>query len=164
MQGKIVFEEHMAIQETLGNTKAFAEDSGKWEEFERQILDMGTERLDLMDKNGIEFAILSNNAPGIQGILDTNEAIEVSRKANDAMAEAVTKHPKRYGAFAALPMQDPDAAAAELTRCVKELGFYGAMVNGFTQKDVEDSAIYYDIAEYRSFWATVQELNVPFYL
>jgi len=111
MKGKIVFEEHMAIQETLGNTKAFAGDSGKWEEFERQILDMDSERIELMDKNGIEFAILSNNAPGVQGILDTNEAIKVARKANDAMAEAVIRNPKRYGAFAALPMQDPDAAS-----------------------------------------------------
>ncbi len=164
MQGKIVFEEHMAIPETLGETRAFAADSGKWDEFERQILDMGEERLDLMDKNGIEFAILSNNAPGVQAILDTNEAISVARKANDAMAEAVTKHPKRYGAFATLPMQDPEAASEELTRCIKELGFYGAMLNGFTQKDVEESAIYYDIPEYRSFWATVADLNVPAYL
>jgi 2,3-dihydroxybenzoate decarboxylase len=38
------------------------------------------------------------------------------------------------------------------------------MVNGFTQKDSPDSAIYYDIPEYRSFWATVAELDVPLYL
>lgn len=164
MKGKIAFEEHMAIPETLGNTKAFAGDSGKWDEFSRQILDMDDERLEIMDKTGIEFAILSNNAPGIQGMLDTDEAIAASIKANDAMAEAVTRHPDRYAAFAALPMQDPDAASAELTRCVKEMGFKGAMVNGFTQKDVPDSAIYYDIPEYRSFWATVSELDVPFYL
>ena len=164
MQGKIVFEEHMAIAETLGETRNFAGDSGKWDEFERQILDLGDERLELMDKNGIELAILSNNAPGVQAILDTKEAIEVSKKANDAMADAVSKHPKHYAAFAALPMQDPDAASEELRRCVNEMGFKGAMVNGFTQKDVPDSAIYYDIPEYRSFWATVSELDVPFYL
>jgi gamma-resorcylate decarboxylase len=164
MKGKIVFEEHMAIAETLGNTKAFAGDSGKWEEFERQILDVDSERLEIMDKSGIEFAILSNNAPGVQAILETDKAIEVARKANDAMAEAVAKHPKRFGAFAALPMQDPDAASEELTRCVKDLGFHGAMVNGFTQKDVEDSCIYYDIPEYRSFWSTVSELDTPFYM
>jgi len=164
MKGKVAFEEHMAIPETLENTKAFAGDSGKWDEFTRQILDMDDERLEIMDKTGIEFAILSNNAPGVQGILDTDEAINTAKSANDAMAAAVQRHPDRYAAFAALPMQDPDAASAELTRCVKEMGFKGAMVNGFTQKDVPDSAIYYDIPEYRSFWATVSELDVPFYL
>ena len=144
MQGKIVFEEHMAIPETLEETRNFAGDSGKWDEFMRQIMDMGDERIELMDKNGIEFSILSNNAPGVQAILDTKKAIEVSRKANDAMAEAVAKFPKRYAAFAALPMQDPDAASVELTRCIKEMGFKGAMVNGFTQKGIPDSAIYYE--------------------
>lgn len=164
MKGKIAFEEHMAIPETLEETKAFAGDSGQWDDFTRQILDMDDERLEIMDKTGIEFAILSNNAPGVQGILDTNEGVEVAKKANDAMAEAVARHPDRYAAFAALPMHNPDVASEELTRCVKELGFKGAMVNGFQQKDVEDSAIYYDIPEFRSFWGTVSELDVPFYL
>jgi 2,3-dihydroxybenzoate decarboxylase len=38
------------------------------------------------------------------------------------------------------------------------------MVNGFTQKEVPDSAIYYDIPEYRPFWSAVHDLDVPFYL
>ena len=164
MKGKIAFEEHMAIPETLGETRSFAGDSGRWDDFTRQILDMGSRRLDTMDETGIEFALQSLNAPGVQGILDTARAIEVAKKGNDAIAEAMARHPDRYGGLAALPMQDPDAASAELTRCVKKLGFKGAMVNGFTQKDVPDSAIYYDIPEYRTFWATVSELDVPFYL
>ena len=164
MKGKIAFEEHMAIPETLGETRSFAGDSGRWDDFTHQILDMDSRRLDDMDETGIEFALQSLNAPGIQGILDTAEAIRVAKKGNDTIAEAMARHPDRYGGLAALPMQDPDAASAELTRCVKELGFRGAMVNGFTQKDVPDSAIYYDIPEYRTFWATVSELDVPFYL
>ncbi len=164
MKGKIAFEEHMAIPETLGETRSFAGDSGRWDDFTHQILDMDSRRLDNMDETGIEFALQSLNAPGVQGILDTARAIEVARKGNDTIAEAMARHPDRYGGLAALPMQDPDAASAELTRCVRELGFKGAMVNGFTQKDVPDSAIYYDIPEYRTFWATVSELDVPFYL
>ena len=164
MKGKIAFEEHMAIPETLGETRSFAGDSGRWDDFTHQILDMDSRRLDNMDETGIEFALQSLNAPGIQGILDTAEAIRVAKKGNDTIAEAMARHPDRYGGLAALPMQDPDAASAELTRCVKELGFKGAMVNGFTQKNVPDSAIYYDIPEYRTFWATVSELDVPFYL
>ena len=164
MDGKIVFEEHMALQETLEDTRIFAGGSGKWDEFARQILDVGDERLARMNKNGIEFAILSLNAPGIQAIQDPNEAIALAERANDHLAEAVAKHLDRFAGFAALPMQDPDAASEELIRSVRDLGFKGALVNGFTQKDVPDSAIYYDIPEYRSFWATVSELDVPFYL
>ena len=164
MQGKIAFEEHVAIEETVGETQAFAGETGWWDAFQRQLLDTESERLEFMDKTGIEFAILSINAPGVQAILDTDEAIRVARKGNDRLADAVARHPQRYAAVATLPMQDPAAAAAELTRAVKELGFKGCMVNGFTQKDVPDSAIYYDIPEYREFWATVSELDVPFYL
>jgi 2,3-dihydroxybenzoate decarboxylase len=47
---------------------------------------------------------------------------------------------------------------------VKELGFCGALVNGFSQIGSANSAVYYDLPQYRSFWATVQELDVPFYL
>ncbi|MEI9852480.1 MAG: amidohydrolase family protein [Sphingomonas sp.] len=164
MKGKIAFEEHFAIDDTLEQTYAFAGESGDWEGFKHQILDLGEGRLERMDANGIAFAILSLNTPGVQGILDTEEAVRVARKANDAMADAVARHPARYGAFAALPMQDPDQACAELTRCVRELGFSGAMLNGYTQRDVPDSAIYYDAPEYHGFWATVSELDVPIYL
>src|SRR5258708_22406706 len=66
--------------------------------------------------------------------------------------------------FAALPLQDPEAAAEELTRCVKELGFCGALVNGFSQIGESDSAVFYGLPQYRPFLATVQQRDVPFYL
>lgn len=164
MKGKIAFEEHMAIEETLAQTKDFAGDSGRFDEFSNEILDLDELRLATMDRTGIELALLSLNAPAVQAILDRDEAVAVAVKANERMAKAVKDHPDRYRALAALPMQDPEAAADELKRCVNELGFKGALVNGFTQRDVEDSAIYYDVAEYRDFWAVVSDLDVPFYL
>jgi len=164
MKGKIAFEEHFAIEETVQQTRAFAGDSGKWDVFLQELLDLEDRRLEFMDQSGIEYALLSLNAPGIQAILDKDDAMEVARKGNERMAGAVSSHPDRYGALAALPMHDPDAAAAELTRCVKELGFKGCMVNGFQQVGEPDNVRYYDMPEYRSFWATVSELDVPFYL
>jgi 2,3-dihydroxybenzoate decarboxylase len=164
MKGKIAFEEHFAIAETLEQTRSFAGDSGLWDEFTRQILDLEDERLEHMDATGIELAILSLNAPGVQRILDPDEAMKIAKKGNARMAEAVARHPNRYAALAALPMHDPDAASAELERCVKELGFKGCMVNGFQQIGDPDNVKYYDLPEYRSFWATVSELDVPFYL
>ncbi len=164
MKGKIAFEEHFAIPETLEETRAFAGDGNVWDEFTRQILDLEDERLERMDNTGIEFAILSLNSPGVQRMADPKVAMAVAKKGNERMAEAVQKHPDRYAAFAALPMHDPEAAAAELTRCVKELGFKGCMVNGFQQVGTPENVKYYDLPEYRPFWATVSELDVPFYL
>lgn len=164
MQNKIAFEEHVAVPETLEQTRPFAGDSGQWGDFARRLLDTESERLDGMAANGIEFAILSLHSPGVQAILDTKAAIALARRANDRLADAVVRHPDRYAAFAALPMQDPDAACRELTRCVRKLGFKGAMLNGFTQKDKPDSAIYYDDPQFADFWATVADLDTPIYL
>src|SRR6185295_12823720 len=164
MKNKIAFEEHFAIEETLEQTRSFAGDSGVWDDFTREILDLGNERLEHMDRTGIEFALLSLNAPGIQRILNPAEALNVAKKANERMAEAIARHPGRYAGLAALPMHNADLASKELTRCVKELGFKGCMVNGFQQVGDEKNVKYFDLPEYRSFWATVSELDVPFYL
>lgn len=50
----------------------------------------------------------------------------------DRLAVAVERHPDRFAAFAHLPMKEPAAAADELERCVKHLGFRGASINGTT--------------------------------
>ena len=50
----------------------------------------------------------------------------------------------------------------ELHRCVKELGFVGALVNGFSK--LGDEALYYDDKRYLPFWAEMESLAVPFYL
>ena len=77
-----------------------------------------------MDENGIEMMLPSLNAPGRAGrSTDRAHAIEIARRANDFLAEEVAKRPDRFQGLAALPMQDPDAAARELGRCVRDLGF-----------------------------------------
>lgn len=163
MQGKIALEEHFAIPETLMDSAGFVP-GDYWIELQSRLLDIHGKRLSLMDQHGIETMILSLNAPAVQAIPDTNRAVAIARLANDVLAEECAKRPDRFRAFAALPLQDPEAAARELERCVKELGFVGALANGFSQRDGTDALLYYDLPEYRSFWATVAELNVPFYL
>jgi 2,3-dihydroxybenzoate decarboxylase len=108
--------------------------------------------------------ILSLNAPAVQAIHDVKRAIEVAKQANDVLADNVRKSPTRFAAFTALPMQDPEAAAAELTRCIEDLGFVGALVNGFSQIGSPDNVTYYDLPQYRPFWRAVEALGVPFYL
>jgi 2,3-dihydroxybenzoate decarboxylase len=117
-----------------------------------------------MDAAGIEIMIASLNAPAIQAIPDIKRATEVTREANDILAREIAKRPDRFVGVAALAMQDPDNAAAELERCVKDLGFRGALVNGFSQVGSPDTAVYYDLPQYRTFWRVVEQLDVPFYL
>ena len=162
MQGKIALEEHFAIDATLGDSKVFG--AQVWDRLGPRLIDIQDMRLAEMDKHGVEMMILSLNAPAVQAIHDVKRAIAVAREANDVLADHVRKRPTRFAAFAALPMQDPEAAIAELTRCVKELGFVGALVNGFSQAGAPDTALYYDLPQYRPFWRACEQLGVPFYL
>jgi predicted TIM-barrel fold metal-dependent hydrolase len=164
MQGKIAIEEHFAVDEPDKDTVRRLQAAASWANTARRLTEFHDLRLKDMDACGIEYAILSLNAPAIQMILDPKEAVVAARRANNFLAEQVAKRPDRFGGFAALPMQDSEAAAEEFTRCIKELGFHGALVNGFTQRGVSDSVVYYDIPEYRPFWRQVAALDVPFYL
>ena len=133
-------------------------------ELSARALDIEGRRLEEMDRHGVELMILSLNAPSIQALWNRQEADEVARRSNDALAEWVEKHPSRFRGFAALPLQDVDMACRELERCVKDLGFVGTLVNGFSQIDEPETAHYYDLPQYRPFWDVVAELDVPFYL
>ncbi len=163
MQGKIGLEEHFAIPETLQDSAGFLADS-IWDELSARLMDIHDRRLREMDAHGMEMMILSLNAPAVQAIPDRRQANEIARRANDFLAEQVAKRPDRFQAFAALPMQDPDMATRELERCMKDLGFRGALVNGFSQVDSPDNCVYYDAPQYAGFWARAEALDAPFYL
>jgi len=164
MKGKIAFEEHFSTPETLIDSERPHGTSSIWPTLKHNLLDMRNTRIAKMDALGIEIAVLSLNAPVLQAMPDTKASIELAIRSNDFLANEVAKNSKRFQAFAALPMQDPEAAAKELTRCVKELGFVGALVNGYTERDKPGSAYHYDLKEYWPFWEQVEKLDVPFYL
>src|SRR5215469_12534402 len=163
MQGKVALEEHFAIPDTLEESHGYFPDR-VWQEVKSRVMDIHERRLREMDQNGVELMLLSLNAPAVQAIPDEKRAAEVARKANDYLAEQVAKRPDRFQALAALAMQDAEGAARELERCVNELGFRGALVNGFSQRGSAENVLYYDLPQYRPFWAAVEQLDVPFYL
>lgn len=163
MDGKIGLEEHFALEGTLGDSESFTA-KATWQGLRANLLDIQDQRLRQMDDHGIEIMILSLNSPAVQAVTDLTAAAEIARRANDVLAEQIARRPDRFRGFAALPMQDPEHASRELERCVKDLGFKGALVNGFSQVNSRDNAVYYDIKPYWDFWQTVQSLNVPFYL
>jgi predicted TIM-barrel fold metal-dependent hydrolase len=123
----------------------------------KQLADLGEERLRHMDAAGVDVQVLSFGQPGPQGFA-AEIAIPMARDANDRLADAVAKHPDRFAGFAALPTADPQAAARELERTVKELGFKGAMIHGHTQGAFLDDKKFWPI------FGAAAQLDVPIYL
>ncbi len=122
------------------------------------------QRLQEMDACGIELAVLSLASNGIQDVLEPVRAVELAQECNDALAAVIAARPDRYAAFAALPMQDPSAAADELDRAVHELGFRGALVNGYSSIGDLSTARYYDDPVYDQLWKRFAHHGVPLYL
>src|SRR5919199_1300773 len=85
-------------------------------------------QIERMDRLGVERTILSLATPLVNYELDREQARAAAMVCNDGLAEVVTSNPERFGAWAFLPMQDPQAAAAELRRCVIQLGFVGGHI------------------------------------
>ena len=106
------------------------------------LTDFGEQRLAMMDKTGIARAVLAVAGPGVQAERDAATAVRAARASNDFLAKEVQKRPERYSGFAQLAMQDAKAAADELERCVRELKFCGAMINGHTNgKYLDDRSL-----------------------
>lgn len=94
----------------------------------RKLVDFTELRLPEMDRLGIDMQVLSLTSPGIQMQTDAKIAVADARKANDHLAAVIREHPQRFSGLAAVPLQDPPQAVAELRRAV-ELGLCGALVN-----------------------------------
>ena len=120
------------------------------------IDDLGEGRIAAMDAAGIDVQILSN-VPGAEAV-EVPLAVQLARQANDAAAAAVTQHPGRLRGFATLPMGDPDAAAAELDRAVRDDGFVGALINGHVNGRYLDDKFFWPVFE------SAETLGVPIYL
>jgi predicted TIM-barrel fold metal-dependent hydrolase len=162
VQGKVTLEDHFGIPATL-EVSPYA-GTAIWDELRSRLVDFEDQRLRLMDQAEIEIMVLSLNAPAVQAIPDIGRATEIARQANDFLVEQVRKRPDRFAGLAALPMQDPELAASELERCVRDLGFRGALVHGFSQVGSPETVAYYDAPQYRPFWQMLESLDVPFYL
>jgi len=114
-------------------------------------------RIQEMDRLGIDIQMLSPNPLTFFGGIPSHEAVNFARLSNDAMANLVTTNPERLLGTASLPMQDPDAACAELERAVKNLGLVGGYIGtdyGFTLDD----------PRLDDFYRSVVELDVPLFI
>jgi predicted TIM-barrel fold metal-dependent hydrolase len=150
----IALEEHVLPADLVEQVRP---DRTTPEVFIAKLVDVGEQRLRVMDEAGIAIQVLSVTAPGSQQA-PADHAIDLSRALNDRCAEAVAAHPDRFNALATLPTQDPAAAIVEARRAITELGFCGVVINGHTH------GRFLDAPEYDEMLTAIEELDVPIYL
>jgi predicted TIM-barrel fold metal-dependent hydrolase len=121
------------------------------------LADLGPNRIADMDQSGVTLQVLSLAGPGAD-LADTRQGPALAREFNDRLHDAIRSHPDRYAAFAHLPTTAPAAAADELERTVRELGFKGALINGVTDgRFLDDPA-------FEPLLARAEQLDVPIYI
>ena len=134
------------FKEGLGNNSRAAE-----------LEDILGSRLRSMDENGITVQVLSIVGPGAD-LLSPDAGPAFARRYNDELARIASERPDRFAGFAHLPLTAPEAAAAELERAVRELGFCGALINGVTDGRFLDDPMYEPLL------ACAEALDVPLYI
>jgi len=118
-------------------------------------------RLAILDRNEVDIHVLVP-VPWLEAFPrvahDRTLAPHFARMMNDEIAAVVAAHPKRFRGVALLASVDPDAMVAELTRCVKELGFVGAYV------PVGPTAKRMDHPDFEALYRAIVDLDVMLWL
>ncbi|KAK4505148.1 hypothetical protein PRZ48_003111 [Zasmidium cellare] len=150
----VTLEEHW-VSPTLASSSRFQELFGdlfeKYPSWGAELRDASAGRVAAMKQHSIDLQVVSHT-----GGLYT---LEECRSANDELYENTKANPNHIAGFAVLPVADPASCAEELTRCVKELGFKGALINHQTAEGT-----YFTGPEYDPMWKALEELDVPCYL
>ena len=111
------------------------------------------ERLADMDSLGVDIQIVSPGDQFYQQRGDADVVAAMHREVNDEVHQMTLDYPDRLKGFAQIPMQDVNAAIAELDRAVNQLGLVGAMiddkVNGRT----------FDEPEFLPLWKAAEQMG-----
>ena len=99
----------------------------------------------VLDAEGVDKQVLTLTTPGTH-VEDPATAVKFARLVNDAFARVIAERGSHFTALATLPLNDPSASVAELTRAMTELHLPGAMlfsnVNGVALADERFHPLY----------------------
>lgn len=84
-------------------------------------------RVEAMDASGVDVEVLSPMPPLLRYDLPLADGLALARHVNEVTAGVTQHDPKRMHGLGMVPMQDPDAATAEL-KAVKDLGLAGVEI------------------------------------
>lgn len=112
------------------------------------------ERLSDMDNMGVDVQAIAVSVYQYYYWASVEVGARVSRLINEELVESTSKFPGRFSPLGTVPLQDTDAAIAELTYCVEELGMLGLEIGTHVDSTEEISTPRLD-----PFWAEVERLN-----
>ena len=124
-------------------------------------------RIDECDREKISMQVLSTVPVMFSYWAKPVDALDLSRRLNDHIAEVVRGHPKRFAGLATIPMQDPDLAAGELERCVRELGLRGAQIGTHVDANPHTGridSINLDNASLQPVWSAAERLDAAIFV
>ncbi len=122
------------------------------------LVDMDA-RLKMMDEIGDYVQVLSLAAPPLEALAGPDLSPDLARVANDSMAEIVERHRDRFPGFvASLPLNNPDAAGAEIDRAIRDLKAVG--VQFFS--NVQGKPL--DLPEFKPLFAKMAGYDLPIWL
>ncbi len=113
------------------------------------------ERLAEMGKMGVDVQVVSVTPGNFCYDAPADAGAAISAAQNDGIAGMVEGHPGRFVGCATVPLQDPEAAVAELNRCVRDLGFTGVEIGTNVAGRNLDSP------ELMPFYAEAERLGTP---
>lgn len=159
MENNEGYPRYFADRNTKSRRLYYADDVGEplGDSLLNKLLDMGEKRLKDMDAAGIDVQVLSLTTPGVEQF-EPATGTALARKINDDLCEVIRRYPDRFIGFAALAPRDPEAAADELERAVKVLGFKGWKTHANYGDTYLDDDAYWPILE------KAEELETPIYL
>ncbi len=157
----ITLEEHFVTPGFLdGPARDLREQSRGLASAERLVSDLsdiGEGRIAQMDAAGIDVQVLSLTQPGAEQ-LEAADAIALARDANDVLADAMSKYPKRFSGFAVLPLAAPDRAVREFEHRVSNQKFVGTIIHGHQRGRYLDDKFFWPVLE------AAEQLRAPIYL
>ena len=124
-------------------------------------------RIEECDREKISTQVLSTVPVMFSYWAKPADALDLSRRLNDHIAEVVRSHPKRFAGLATIPLQDPDLAARELERCVRELGLRGAQIGTHVDANPYSGridTINLDNASLQPVWSAAEQLGAAIFV